>query len=128
MATKAKQSRVLANPNHRQRDVAAISRCRIRRRSCRIRAKTSSPPTSRPPEDGGVAQHPIHDSDVEDLGPEDFEDVTEGPKTGIETEPLNVAFACPPCQDRRMARRAAPASSPSRAAAVLRSACWPSTR
>jgi hypothetical protein len=24
--------------------------------------------------DGGVAQHPIHDDDLEDLGPEDFED------------------------------------------------------
>jgi hypothetical protein len=23
--------------------------------------------------DGGVAQHPIHDDDLEDLGPEDFE-------------------------------------------------------
>ena len=39
---------------------------------------------SRPPEDGGVEQHPVHDSDVEDLGPEDFEELTdEVAKTGI---------------------------------------------
>jgi hypothetical protein len=38
----------------------------------------------RPQEDGGVDQHPIHDSDVEDLGPEDYEDMTdEVAKTGI---------------------------------------------
>jgi hypothetical protein len=35
------------------------------------------PGTWRPPEDGGVDQHPIHDSDVEDLGPEDYEDLTD---------------------------------------------------
>jgi hypothetical protein len=35
------------------------------------------PSGSRPPEDGGVEQHPIHDSDVEDLGPEDFEEMTD---------------------------------------------------
>ena len=29
------------------------------------------PSGSQPPEDGGVEQHPVHDSDVEDLGPED---------------------------------------------------------
>ena len=44
------------------------------------------PSGSRPPEDGGVEQHPIHDSDVEDLGPEDFEEMTEEvAKTGIKT-------------------------------------------
>jgi hypothetical protein len=44
------------------------------------------PTGSRPPEDGGVEQHPIHDSDVEDLGPEDFEELTdEVAKTGIKT-------------------------------------------
>ena len=44
------------------------------------------PSGSRPPEDGGVEQHPIHDSDVEDLGPEDFEEMTdEVAKTGIRT-------------------------------------------
>jgi hypothetical protein len=43
-----------------------------------------APSGSRPPEDGGVEQHPIHDSDVEDLGPEDFEEMTdEIEKTGI---------------------------------------------
>jgi hypothetical protein len=41
-------------------------------------------PDTRPTEDGGIAQHPIHDSDVEDLGPEDYEDLTdEVQKTGI---------------------------------------------
>ena len=30
-----------------------------------------------PPEDGGVAQHPIHDDDIEDLGPEDYEELTD---------------------------------------------------
>jgi hypothetical protein len=45
------------------------------------------PSGSRPPEDGGVEQHPIHDSDVEDLGPEDFEQMAdEVEKTGIKTE------------------------------------------
>jgi hypothetical protein len=42
------------------------------------------PAGSQPPEDGGVPQHPIHDSDVEDLGPEDYEELTdEVAKTGI---------------------------------------------
>jgi len=45
------------------------------------------PSGSRPPEDGGVEQHPIHDSDVEDLGPEDFEEMAdEVEKTGIKTD------------------------------------------
>jgi hypothetical protein len=43
------------------------------------------PSGSPPPE--GVEQHPIHDSDVEDLGPEDFEEMTdEVEKTGIKTD------------------------------------------
>ena len=42
------------------------------------------PGTSRPLEDGGVEQHPIHDSDIEDLGPQDYEEMTdEVAKTGI---------------------------------------------
>jgi len=46
------------------------------------------PAGSRPPEDGGVPQHPIHDSDIEDLGPEDYEEMTEEvAKTGIKSEP-----------------------------------------
>ena len=45
------------------------------------------PSGSRPPEDGGVEQHPIHDSDIEDLGPEDFEEMTdEIEKTGIKID------------------------------------------
>jgi hypothetical protein len=45
------------------------------------------PGGSQPPEDGGVPQHPIHDSDVEDLGPQDYEELTdEVAKTGIKTE------------------------------------------
>jgi hypothetical protein len=41
----------------------------------------------RPPEDGGVDQHPIHDSDVDDLGPEDYEEMTdEVAKRGIRRE------------------------------------------
>jgi hypothetical protein len=45
------------------------------------------PQGSQPPEDGGVAQHPIHDSDEEDLGPEDFEEQTdEVAETGIKTD------------------------------------------
>ena len=40
-----------------------------------------------PPEDGGVAQHPVHDSDIEDLGPEDYEELTdEVAKTGIKSD------------------------------------------
>jgi hypothetical protein len=46
------------------------------------------PAGSRPPEDGGVPQHPIHDSDIEDLGPEDYEEMTdEVAKVGIRSEP-----------------------------------------
>jgi hypothetical protein len=45
------------------------------------------PTGSQPPEDGGVEQHPIHDSDGEDLGPEDFEEMTdEVAKTGIKID------------------------------------------
>jgi hypothetical protein len=45
------------------------------------------PGGSQPPEDGGVPQHPIHDSDIEDLGPEDYEEMTEEvAKTGIKSE------------------------------------------
>jgi hypothetical protein len=40
-----------------------------------------------PSEDGGVAQHPIHDYDLEDLDPEDYEDMTdEIAKTGIKRD------------------------------------------
>ena len=40
-----------------------------------------------PSEDGGVAQHPIHDDDLEDLGPEDYEELTdEVAKTGIKSD------------------------------------------
>jgi hypothetical protein len=43
-----------------------------------------TPGAPRPSEDGGVDQHPVHDSDTEDLGPEDFEHMTdEVAKTGI---------------------------------------------
>ena len=28
-----------------------------------------------PPPDGGNPEHPIHDEDIEDLGPEDFEEM-----------------------------------------------------
>src|SRR5215813_8012775 len=46
------------------------------------------PGGSRPPEDGGVPQHPVHDSDTEDLGPEDYEEMTdEIAKKGIRREP-----------------------------------------
>ena len=45
------------------------------------------PSGSRPPEDGGIEQHPIHDSDIEDLGPEDFEEMAdEVEKTGIKSD------------------------------------------
>jgi hypothetical protein len=40
-----------------------------------------------PSEDGGVGQHPIHDSDTEDLGPEDYEELTdEVETTGIKSD------------------------------------------
>lgn len=32
---------------------------------------------TRPPEDGGVEQHPVHDDDLEDLEPEDYEELVE---------------------------------------------------
>ena len=45
------------------------------------------PGASQPPEDGGVEQHPIHDSDIEDLGPEDYEDMAdEVARRGIRRE------------------------------------------
>jgi hypothetical protein len=40
-----------------------------------------------PPEDGGVAQHPIHDDDLEDMDAEDYEQLTdEVAKVGIKPE------------------------------------------
>jgi len=40
-----------------------------------------------PAEDGGVAQHPVHDSDTEDLDSEDYEELTdEVEDTGIKPE------------------------------------------
>ncbi len=37
-----------------------------------------------PPIDGGVSEHPIHDDDLEDLGPEDFEEeIDEVAKKGL---------------------------------------------
>ncbi len=46
-----------------------------------------APGTLQPSEDGGVPQHPIHDSDTEDLGPEDYEELTDEAETvGIKPE------------------------------------------
>jgi hypothetical protein len=40
-----------------------------------------------PPEDGGVAEHPIHDYDLEDLDAEDYERMTdEVARTGIKRD------------------------------------------
>jgi hypothetical protein len=38
---------------------------------------------SEPRPDGGVDQHPIHDDDSEDLGPDDYEELTDSPETGF---------------------------------------------
>ena len=35
-----------------------------------------------PTEDGGVDQHPIHDSDIEDAEPDDFEEMIEAASDG----------------------------------------------
>ena len=44
-------------------------------------------PATVPHPDEAIEQHRIHDSDVEDLGPEDFEEMTdEVEKTGIKTD------------------------------------------
>jgi hypothetical protein len=41
---------------------------------------------ARHPEDGGVEQHPVHDDDQEDLGPEDFEEeIDAAAKGGFDT-------------------------------------------
>jgi hypothetical protein len=37
---------------------------------------------TRHPEDGGVEQHPVHDSDQEDLQPEDYEDEIDAAQKG----------------------------------------------
>jgi hypothetical protein len=43
-----------------------------------------APGSGSPPEDGGASDHPIHDDDIENLGPEDYERLTdEVAKTGI---------------------------------------------
>jgi hypothetical protein len=34
-----------------------------------------------PPMDGGNPEHPIHDEDIEDLGPEDFEEMIDKGET-----------------------------------------------
>jgi hypothetical protein len=40
-----------------------------------------------PSEDGGVKQHPIHDDDPEDLGPEDYEELMdEVATTGLKSD------------------------------------------
>lgn len=36
----------------------------------------------RPSEDGDVEQHPIHDSDIEDADPQDFEDMVDAAERG----------------------------------------------
>ena len=47
----------------------------------------AAPGELQPSEDGGVGQHPIHDSDTEDLGPEDYEELTdEVENTGIKSD------------------------------------------
>jgi hypothetical protein len=38
---------------------------------------------SEPLPDGGVDQHPIHDDNSEDLGPDDYEELTDSPETGF---------------------------------------------
>jgi len=38
---------------------------------------------SEPLPDGGVDQHPIHDDNPEDLGPDDYEALTDSPETGF---------------------------------------------
>ena len=41
---------------------------------------------TRPPEDGGVEQHPVYDDDQEDLQPEDFEqEIDAASKGGFDT-------------------------------------------
>ena len=43
--------------------------------------------TASPPDDGGAADHPIHDDDLEDLGPEDYEEMAaEVGRTGIKPD------------------------------------------
>ena len=37
---------------------------------------------TRHPEDGGVGQHPVHDSDQEDLQPEDYEEEIDAAQKG----------------------------------------------
>jgi hypothetical protein len=47
----------------------------------------TAPGGLQPSEDGGVEQHPVHDSDMEDLGPEDYEELTdEVETTGIKSD------------------------------------------
>jgi hypothetical protein len=38
---------------------------------------------SEPLPDGGVEQHPTHDADLEDLGPDAYEALTDAPETGF---------------------------------------------
>ncbi len=46
-----------------------------------------APGSETPSEDGGASDHPIHEDDDEDLGPEDFERLTdEAARTGIRGE------------------------------------------
>ena len=41
----------------------------------------------RPSGDSGVAQHPIHDSDMEDLGPKHYEELTDEAETaGVKSD------------------------------------------
>lgn len=53
-----------------------------------------------PPTDGGVAQHPLHDSDLDDRQPEDFEDEL------TPTDPQQLPDMLPTDDDGTVRRRA----------------------
>ena len=42
-------------------------------------------PGIEPSEDGGIAEHPIHDGDLEDRGPEYYEKMAHRPAGGLDT-------------------------------------------
>ena len=79
------------------------------------------PTGSQPPEDGGVEQHPIHDSDIEDLGPRGLrgidrrgrEDRDQGrhlthvemTAAACDHDAMSLSPSPSPSQNRRLARR-----------------------
>jgi hypothetical protein len=75
--------------------------------------RRGDPATTDTRPDGGVAQHPVHDSDVEDKDAEDIEDeIDDAPKMGFEPtsdESQDIADAADEFDEEELGPRSIPA-------------------